>query len=124
MSKQQLFDDLNQVLGKLADASQRMRGRLDQIDPYEQPARWGALNDQIRALDERISGLRDQQQRLVLGRTELPELRVAELERLRAATSTLAELVRTAGTAAAVAEAAVKLAASAQDLIERTLPKS
>ena len=63
-SKQELLDDLGQALARLADASERMRQRLDQVDSYEQPAKWAAINDQIRGLDERISGLRDEHQRL------------------------------------------------------------
>lgn len=119
--KHALIDDLEKVLSRLADASERLRQRLDQVDPYEQPARWGAINDQIRGLDERISALRDEHQRLRLAHTELAPLALHDLEVLRQAIATLADIVRAAGTAAAVAEAAGKLAAVASDLAKKSL---
>ena len=122
-SKQELLDDLGQTLARLADASDRMRQRLDQVDPYEQPARWGALNDQIRGLDERISGLRDEHQRICLITTELQPLPHADLDALRRALATLSQLVKAAGTAAAVAEAAGTLVTVASELVKKSLPK-
>lgn len=122
-SKQELLDDLGQTLARLADASERMRQRLDQVDPYEQPARWGALNDQIRGLDERISGLRDEHQRICLITTELQPLPHADLDALRRALATLSQLVKAAGTAAAVAEAAGTLVTVASELVKKSLPK-
>lgn len=116
-----LIDDLEKVLSRLAEASERLRQRLDQVDQYEQPARWGAINDQIRGLDEKISGLRDEHQRLRLAHTELAPLDIHELEVLRQAIANLADIVRAAGTAAAVAEAAGKLAVVAGDLAKKSL---
>jgi prefoldin subunit 5 len=120
--RHELIDDLEKVLSRLAEASERLRQRLDQVDQYEQPARWGAINDQIRGLDERISVLRDEHQRLRLTHTELTPLARHDLEVLRQAISNLADIVRAAGTAAAVAEAAGKLAAVASDLAKKSLP--
>ena len=57
--------------------------------------------------------LRDEQQRVALLGSELRPLDLSELEALRAATETVAELVRTAARIAAVAEAAVALADAA-----------
>lgn len=122
--KQELLDDLGRALTRLADASERLRLRLDQIDPYEQPARWAAINDQIRGLDERTSRLRDDQQRLALSALELRPLASAELDALRQAVAGLSELVRTAATAALVADAATKLLAVAGDIVKKTLPPS
>lgn len=119
--KHQLLEDLNRALSRLVDASERLRLRLDQIDPYEQPAKWAATSDQIRGLDERISRLRDSQQRLSLAALELPALSHAELATLRAATLALAELVRTSATAGAVAEAATTLATVAGEIVKKTL---
>lgn len=118
--KQQLLEDLSRALSRLADASERLRLRLDQIDPYEQPAKWAATSDQLRGLDERISRLRDAQQRLSLAALELPALAHADIEILRAATLALAELVRTSATAGAVAEAAGKLATIAGEIVKKT----
>lgn len=122
-SKQELLDDLGQALARLADASERMRQRLDQVDSYEQPAKWAAINDQIRGLDERISGLRDEHQRLCLIATEVLPLARGELDDLRKAVATLSAIVRAAGTAAAVAEAAGKLTLVASELVKKSLPK-
>lgn len=122
-SKHEFLEDLSCALARLADASERMRQRLDQVDPYEQPARWAAINDQIRGLDERISLLRDDHQRLGLLVTELLPLAAGELAALRQVTSALAELVTGSGTSVAVAEAAGKLASVAGELVQKTLPK-
>lgn len=122
--RHELIDDLEKVLARLAEASERLRLRLDQVDQYEQPARWGAINDQIRGLDERISALRDEHQRLRLAQSELVPLARHDLEVLRQAIATLADIVRAAGTAAAVAEAAGKLAAVASDLAKKSLSKA
>lgn len=121
--KHELLDDLGKTLARLAEASDRMRQRLDQVDPYEQPARWSALNDQIRGLDERISGLRDEQQRIALIATELAPLSHGELDALRAAIAALAQLVKAASTAAAVAEAAGTLAAVATEVARKTVAR-
>ncbi|HEY0135596.1 MAG TPA: hypothetical protein VGB85_16040 [Nannocystis sp.] len=103
----------------LADAGQLLRTRLDAIDPLEHAARWAGINDEIRALDDRIHRLREEQQRLALAGTELRPLATGELERLRQATATVAELVRTTGRIAAVAEAAVRLSDAAGAVIQR-----
>ena len=122
-NKQELLDDLSQALSRLAEASVRIRQRLDQIDPYEQPARWGAINDQIRGLDERIGVLRDEHQRVCLLVTELLPLARHDLEDLRRAITALSDLVRVVGTSSAVAEAAVKLTTVASDLVKKSLPR-
>lgn len=122
-NKHELLEDLTQALARLAEASERMRQRLDQVDPYEQPARWSAINDQIRGLDERISVLRDEHQRVSLVVAELVPLSRVDLEQLRQATAALSGLVRAMGTSVAVAEAAGKLAVVAGDLVKKTLPK-
>jgi len=122
-NKHELLEDLSQALSRLGEASERMRQRLDQVDPYEQPARWSAINDQIRGLDERISVLRDEHQRVSLVVIELLPLSRTELEDLRQAIATLSGIVRAMGTSAAVAEAAGKLAVVASDLVKKTLPK-
>lgn len=122
-NKQELLDDLGKALGHLADASERLRLRLDQIDPYEQPARWSAINDQIRGLDERISRLRDDQQRVSLARLELRAISPGDVDALRRAIATLSELVRTAATAVVVVDAAGKLMAVAGDIVKKTLPQ-
>ncbi len=106
----------------LADVGQLLRTRLDAIDPLEHAARWAGVNDEIRALDDRIQRLRDEQQRLALAGSELRPLALGELERLREATATVAELVRTAGRIAAVAEAAVSLSDAAGAAIQRIAP--
>ena len=120
----ELIDDLEKVLSRLAEASDRLRHRLDQVDQYEQPARWGAINDQIRGLDERISALRDEHQRLRLAHTELAPIALEDLEALRQAIANLGDIVRAAGTAAAVAEAAGKLAVVASELAKKSLSKA
>lgn len=122
-NKQDFLDDLSRALARLTEASDRMRQRLDQVDPYEQPARWAAINDQIRGLDERISLLRDEHQRLGLVATELRPLAGHELAGLRQAVAVLADLIRAMGTSSAVAEAAGKLVAVAGDLVQKSLPK-
>ena len=114
-----VLDDIARAIDRLSEAGQLLRTRLDAVDPLEHPARWAGVNDEIRALDERIGGLRDEQQRIALAGTELRPLGLAELEALRSATTTLAELVRAAGRIAAVAEAAVKLADAAGAAIQR-----
>ncbi|MBZ5709831.1 hypothetical protein [Nannocystis pusilla] len=122
-NKHELIEDLSQALARLGEASERMRQRLDQVDPYEQPSRWSAINDQIRGLDERISVLRDEHQRVSLVVVELLPLSRTELEALRQATTALSGIVRAMGTSAAVAEAAGKLAVVASDLVKKSLPK-
>ena len=65
------------AIDRLSDASQLLRTRLDAIDPLEHAARWAGVNDEVRALDERLNRLRDEQQRIALAGTELrPLLRV------------------------------------------------
>lgn len=122
-ARHEFLDDLSQALARLCEASERMRQRLDQIDPYEQPSRWAAINDQIRGLDERISLLRDDHQRLALVASELRALVPGEIAQLRMCTAALSDLVRAMGTSTAVAEAAGKLAAVAGELVQKTLPK-
>ncbi len=107
------LDDIARAIDRLSEAGQLLRTRLDAIDPIEHAARWAGVNDEVRALDERIGGLRDEQQRVALRGSELRPLDLHELEALRAATETVAELVRTAARIAAVAEAAVALADAA-----------
>ena len=107
------LDDIARAIDRLSEAGQLLRTRLDVIDPIEHPARWAGVNDEVRALDDRIGGLRDEQQRVALLGSELRPLDLSELEALRAATETVAELVRTAARIAAVAEAAVALADAA-----------
>lgn len=104
------LDDLARAIDRLSEAGQLLRTRLDEIDPIDHPARWAGVNDELRALDERIGGLRDEQQRIALLGAELRPLDLSELEALRAATETVAGLVRAAARIAAVAEAAVALA--------------
>ncbi len=104
------LDDVARAIDRLSEAGQLLRTRLDEIDPIEHPARWAGVNDEVRALDDRIGGLRDEQQRVALLGAELQPLDLSELEALRAATETVAGLVRAAGRIAAVAEAAVALA--------------
>jgi len=101
------------AIDRLSDASQLLRTRLDAIDPLEHAARWAGVNDEVRALDERLNGLRDEQQRVMLAGTELRPLAPGELDRLREATAMVAELVRAAGRIAAVAEASARLADAA-----------
>ncbi len=107
------LDDIARAIDRLSEAGQLLRTRLDAIDPIEHPARWAGVNDEVRALDDRIGGLRDEQQRVALLGSELRPLDLSELEALRAATEAVAELVRTAARIAAVAEAAVALADAA-----------
>jgi len=107
------------AIDRLSDAGQLLRTRLDAIDPLEHAARWAGVNDEIRALDDRLGRLRDEQQRVALAGTELRPLALGELERLREATATVAELVRSAGRVAAIAEAAVRLADAAGAALQR-----
>lgn len=111
--------DIAQAIDRLADVGQLLRTRLDAIDPLEHAARWAGVNDEIRALDDRIGRLRDAQQRVALTDNELRPLARPELEALREATERVAALVRTAGKIAAVAEAAAQLAQAASTAIER-----
>jgi hypothetical protein len=104
------LDDIARAIDRLSEAGQMLRTRLDAIDPIEHPARWAGVNDEVRALDDRICALRDEQQRVALLGSELRQLDLSELEALRAATEAVAELVRAAAVIAAVAEAAVALA--------------
>lgn len=104
------LDDISRAIDRLSEAGQMLRTRLDAIDPIEHPARWSGVNDEVRALDDRICALRDEQQRVALLGSELRPLDLSELEALRKATETVAELVRAAAVIAAVAEAAVVLA--------------
>lgn len=122
-TRHELLDGLSHALARLCEASERLRQRLDQIDPYEQPSRWSAVNDQIRGLDERISLLRDEQQRCGLVALELVPLSPRELAELREATAALAALVGAVSTSVAVAEAAGKLAQVAGDLVKKSLPR-
>lgn len=104
------LDDIARAIDRLAEVGQLLRGRLDAIDPIEHPARWAGVNDEARALDDRICALRDEQQRVALLGSELRPLDVSELEALRAATEAVAELVRAAAVITEVAQAAVALA--------------
>ena len=122
-SRHAFLEDLSQALARLAEASDRLRQRRDQVDQFEQPARWSAINDQIRGLDERISGLRDEQQRVSMSATELVPLPRTDLDALRSAIATLSQLVRAASTASAVAEAAGTLAAVATEAIRKSRPQ-
>jgi hypothetical protein len=114
-----VLDEICRAIDNLSEAGQLLRTRLDAIDPIEHAARWAGVNDEIRALDERIGGLRDEQQRVALAEIELRPLGLAELEALRAATTTLAELVRAAARIAAIAEAAARLADATGAAIQR-----
>ncbi len=114
--------DIGRAIDGLADVGQLLRTRLDAIDPLEHAARWAGVNDEIRALDERLGQLRDEQQRVALAGSELRPLAHPELEALREATEQVAELVRTAGKIAAVAEAAVQLADAAAGAIQKIRP--
>lgn len=104
------LDDIARAIDRLSEAGRLLRTRLDAIDPIEHPARWSGVNDEVRALDDRIGALRDEQQRVALLGGELRPLDLSELEALRTATEAVAELVRAAAVIAAVAEAAVVLA--------------
>ncbi len=117
--KQHILDDIGRALDRLADAGPLLRSRLDAIDPLEHPARWSGINDEIRALDDRIAALRGEQQHIALAASELSPLSTAELEALRLAISDLAELVRVADRVALVAEAAVRLADATGTAIQR-----
>ncbi len=112
-------DDIARAIDRLSEAGQLMRTRLDAIDPLEHPARWAGVNDEIRALDDRIHRLRDEQQRIALAGTELRPLGAAELLALREATAMVADLVRAAGRLAAVVEAASHLADATGAAIQR-----
>jgi len=103
-------DDIGGAIDRLAEVGQLLRRRLDAIDPIEHAARWAGVNDQIRALDDRIGGLRDEQQRIALAGAELIPLGSAELDGLRRAVSELAELVRAAGRVALIVEGAARVA--------------
>ena len=105
-----IVDDIGGAIDRLAEVGQLLRRRLDAIDPIEHAARWAGVNDEIRALDDRIYRLRDEQQRVALAGAELIPLATHELEGLRTAVSELAELVRAAGRIALVVEAAVRVA--------------
>ena len=107
------------AIDRLSDASQLLRTRLDAIDPLEHAARWAGVNDEVRALDNRLNGLRDEQQRIALAGAELRPLAPGELERLREATATVAELVRAVGRVAAIAEASVRLADAAGAALQK-----
>jgi len=107
------------AIDRLSDVSQLLRTRLDAIDPLEHAARWAGVNDEVRALDDRLNSLRDEQQRAALAGTELRPLAPGELERLRQATATVAELVRAAGRIAAVAEASARLADAAGAALQK-----
>lgn len=104
------LDDIARAIDRLSEVGQLLRTRLDAIDPIEHAARWAGVNDEIRALDERIGGLRDEQQRVALLGAELRPLHLRELAALRTATEAVAELVQSAARVAAVAEAAARLA--------------
>ncbi|MBK7823901.1 hypothetical protein [Nannocystis sp.] len=104
------LDDIARAIDRLSEVGQLLRTRLDAIDPIEHAARWAGVNDEIRALDERINGLRDEQQRVALLGAELRPLHLRELAALRTATEAVAELVQSAARVAAVAEAAARLA--------------
>lgn len=114
-----ILDDIGQALDRLADAGQLLRRRLDTIDPIEHPARWSAVNDEIRALDDRIVALRGEQQHIALSHAELTPLADADLEALRVAITQLADLVRAADRVALVAEAAVRLAEATGTAIQK-----
>lgn len=109
-TRKPVVDDIGGAIDRLAEVGQLLRRRLDAIDPIEHAARWAGVNDQIRALDERINGLRDEQQRVALAGAELIPLGNAELDALRRAVSELADLVRAAGRVALVVEAAARVA--------------
>lgn len=114
-----ILDDIARAIDRLSEAGQLLRNRLDAIDPVEHPARWGGVNDEIRALDARIGRLRDDQQRAALATAELRPLGIAELEALRAATTILADLVAAAARIAAIAEAAAQLADATGAALQR-----
>lgn len=118
-----IVDDIGRAIDRLSEAGQLMRTRLDEIDPLAHAARWAGVNDEIRALDDRIATLRAQQQRVALADIELRPLGVPELLALREATATVAELVRAAGRLAAVAEAASRLADAAGAAIQRVVQR-
>ncbi len=109
-TKKPIVDDIGGAIDRLAEVGQLLRRRLDAIDPIEHAARWAGVNDQIRALDDRIGQLRDEQQRAALVGAELMQLGNTELDGLRRAVSELAELVRAAGRVALVVEAAARVA--------------
>lgn len=113
VAKQNPLSDIGAAIDRLCEAGELLRGRLAEIDPLDHPARWTGVNDEIRALEQRIAGLRAEQQRAALVGGELRGLGSDELLALHAATSELAELVRSAGRVAAVAEAAIKLTSAA-----------
>ncbi len=116
--------DLSQALTSLENAAQLLRRRLDTIDPLSHPARWAAVNDQVRLVDQRLAKLREDQQQCILAQSELGSLPSEELAALQLAASTLARLVRDAATVAAVAEAAVRLADTTGSAIQRVRTRS
>lgn len=119
-SRRPVVDDIGGAIDRLAEVGQLLRRRLDAIDPIEHAARWAGVNDEIRALDDRIGRLRDEQQRVALAGAELIPLGNQELEGLRIAVSELAELVRAAGRIALVVEAAVRVADATGVALART----
>ena len=104
------LDDIARAIDRLSEVGQLLRTRLDAIDPIEHAARWAGVNDEIRALDDRIGWLRDEQQRVALAGTELVPLDTTELDGLRSAVTELADLVRAAGRVALVIEVAARVA--------------
>jgi len=114
-----VVEDIGKAIDQLAEAGQMLRQRLDAIDPIEHAARWAAVNDQIRALDDRVCRLRDEQQRVALPGAELIPLGSAELEGLRVAVTELAALVRAAGRVALVVDAAMRVADATGTAISR-----
>ena len=118
-SRRPVVDDIGGAIDRLAEVGQLLRRRLDAIDPIEHAARWAGINDEIRALDDRIGRLRDEQQRVALAGAELIPLGTRELDGLRTAVSELAELVRAAGRIALVVEAAVRVADATGVVIAR-----
>jgi hypothetical protein len=110
---------ISDAFATLGGAAAMLRERLAAIDALEHPTRWAGVNDQIRAIEERLTGLRDEQQRVALARAELRVLGESELAVLREATTRLAQLVQAAATVSAVAEAAGGLVAATSAAITR-----
>ncbi len=96
-----------------------LRRRLAEIDPLDHPARWAGVNDQIRAIEERLGELRGEHQRVTMARAELRELAGEELAALQAATTKLAGLVQAAERVVALTEAAGTLLAVTGKAIEK-----
>lgn len=107
------------ALETLGSAAAMLRGRLATIDQLEHPARWAGVNDQVRAIEGRLIGLREEQQRVALAQAELRALGLDELAALREATAKLASLVQAAGTVVAVAEAVGGLVAATSTAITK-----